>query len=78
MGMRSAVVPERHWLRELRGNDLSLRQFLAGTEFEGQSGYISQLETGRKTPGLTMIKPLARLSGVEPLWLAEKFLEELP
>lgn len=75
--MRAAVVSERAWLRALRG-DTTLREFVAGTELEGQSGYLSQLETGCKTPGLTMIKPLARLYGVEPLWLAEKFLGELP
>lgn len=74
--MRHVDVPEREWLRGLRG-DRSLRQFVVGTEFEGQSGYISQLECGQKIPGLSILPALARLYGVESLRLAERFLGEI-
>jgi transcriptional regulator with XRE-family HTH domain len=74
--MRLIEVGERQWLRELRG-DQSLRQFVAGTEFDGQSGYVSQLECGRKVPGMSIIPALARMYGVKSLWLVERFLEEV-
>jgi transcriptional regulator with XRE-family HTH domain len=75
--MRRIDVGERSWLRELRG-DQSFREFTEGTEFEGaRRSYLSSLECGRVTPGLTIIPALARAYGVTPLWLAGKFLEEV-
>jgi hypothetical protein len=63
---------DRPWLRELRG-DRTFRE-LAGEE--NGTGYLSLLEAGKRTPVVTNIPKLAALYGIDPLVMAERFMQE--